>query len=170
MAAGSFAVKASNVTMPAKGDGTSSYTVTGIPEPGTLTINCTNYGPIDPTTKVPICWTGLPQLINVAPGQTVTGTVSLVPFGHAVPAMTGAWIWAPFALLMGAGLSRKGRRWLSLAMVVVAMGGAAALSGCGGNPNAMTPGTYTYQLNAVLNPVGEAPTLLTSTTFTVTVP
>lgn len=171
-AAGNFAIAATNVTMPPSDNGTSQYTVTGIPEAGGLAINCTNAGPIDPTTKVPGCWTGLPLLIPVQAGQTVKGTVYFIPPGQAMPGLASGGLLAAGALLFGFGFRRRRQLFRVAVLAVVALAGAAGLSGCvGGGFNGMTPGTYQFTVSAVLAPsAAGAATILTKTTVSVTVP
>jgi hypothetical protein len=63
------------VTMPVSGNGSTQYTVTGIPITGTLTVSCRYSGP--PTeANLPTCTYGpvhAPEPVNA--GQTVTGTI-----------------------------------------------------------------------------------------------
>jgi hypothetical protein len=110
-AAGTFAIAATNATMPRTGSGQNQFTITGIPEAGGVVIGCTSAGPVDPAIKTPFCFAGLPALIPVQPGQTVTGTVSFLPPGSAIPGVAAAGLLAPGAILLGWGLRRRRNLW-----------------------------------------------------------
>ncbi len=177
-AASSYAIAATNVTMPTSGLGFTHYTVSGIPMNGTLSVTC-KYAGTNTAAKVPICTYGpLVEPGPVVAGQTVTGTIDFYPYGSAVPAdiqgrnhapMTGM----PLALglLIGLGLLRKARRGVVLTVFAfAALTGIAGISGCGGNPNGTTPGTYQYTISADNESGGNAPLGAgASTTISVTV-
>lgn len=147
---------ATNVTMPSSGNGSSEYTLTGIPDAGTVTIGCLFTGTVS-TAKIPNCTAPFP-IINVTKGQTLTGSVPFYPFGAAVPVglhrtthRTGglqmAGLTVAGLLLLGLGYRRQARRWLALTMLAAGTL-AGAVSGCGGLSTAMTPGTYQYTITA----------------------
>jgi hypothetical protein len=160
-----FAITATNVVMPRTGSGTSQYTVSNVPETGTLTISCTNAAPIDPSTKVPFCYAGPPHAIPVVAGQTVTGTISFYPYPVPLPATATM----AAALMIGVVMRRK-RRWLVAVIISAALAGTMALSGCGGSSNGMTPGTYQFTVSAVNAPaVGTGPDELSTTVVSVKV-
>lgn len=149
---------ATNVMMPSSGNGTSNYTITGIPGAGTVTIGCLYSGTIS-TARIPNCTAPFP-IINVTAGQTVTGSVPFYPFGAAVPVglhkapyRSGGLQLAGLALggvlIFGFGFRRSLRRWLVPAVLAAGMlAGASVLSGCVGLSTAMTPGTYQYTITA----------------------
>jgi hypothetical protein len=147
---------ATNVTMPSSGNGSSEYTITGIPGAGTVTIGCLYSGTIS-MAKIPNCTAPFP-IINVTAGQTVTGTVPFYPFGAAVPVglhrtphgsggLRLAGLSMAGLLLLGFGFRQRVRRWVVLS-VLAAGTLVGAVSGCGGLSNAMTPGTYQYTITA----------------------
>ena len=177
MAAEPYAVTATDVTMPKSGIGITDYTVSGIPINGTLTVGCTYSGPTT-TAHIPICTYGPAHAPDpVTAGQTVTGSINFYPYGSAIPATAqstkSAWpAGAVLAagLLIGFGIRRKMPRWLAAVVLVAGIGGAIAVTGCGGGGNGMTPGTYSYTISATnggeLNPLlAEA-----STKISVTIP
>jgi hypothetical protein len=171
-----FTIAASNVTMPASGNGSSQYTVSQIPLTGFMNVNCAYSGPTT-DAKIPTCSYGPIHVQSVTAGQTVTGTMLFYPYGVAVPLSTPHSRHAPAGLalagglLLGFGLWRRPRRWLQLAVLsVAALAALASLSACTGSFNNMTPGTYQYTLTAedgatVNNLVAGA-----TTTIDVTVP
>jgi len=179
-AAGTFAVAATNVTMPSSGLGSSQFTVTSPPLTGTLFVSCTIAGPVDPTTKVPTCSGGPLVSIPVKAGQTVTGAIPFYPYGVIVPAalgrvphgLTGApagGLALAGVLVLGLGLRRRNWRWFVPMLLAVVV--ASAAGGCGGGSNAMMPGTYQYKISVVNSSSnGGAPTYLATTTISVTVP
>jgi hypothetical protein len=182
LAATPFAITATNVTMPSTGNGSSQYTVTGIPGSGTMTISC-QYAGLATEAKIPICVYGPIAEIPVTAGQTLTGTVSFYPYGVAIPAalrkaphrsghLPAAGLALAGALLLGFGFPRRASRWLVLSILAVgAFAGLVGISTCGGSGNGMTPGTYPYIISAQWESSG--PAILgnqTTTTITVTVP
>jgi hypothetical protein len=182
LAATPFTITAANVTMPSSGNGSTEYTVTGIPAAGTVEIGCLFSGTIT-TAKIPNCTYGPVELIPVTAGQTLTGTIEFYPFGVAVPAglhrmprrsgnFPAAGLALTGALMLGFGWRRRARRWLMLSVIAVGtLAGLAGISACGGNSRAMTPGTYQYTVTAVYAPSPQTPLEdLTTTTINVTVP
>ena len=182
MAAGNFAVAATNVTMPRSGAGSTQLTVTAVPLPGYLTVSCI-YAGANPMAKVPRCGGGTAVMIPVIAGQTVTATEQLYPYGSIIPVdlqtaprgrsrAPAAPLALAAGLLLGFGLRRGGLRWLSLAVLAVAgLAGMAALSACSGSMNSMTPGTYAYTVSVVNYPSnGSGVAVQATTTMMVTVP
>jgi hypothetical protein len=172
-----YAITATNVTMPASGNGETHYKVSGIPNTGTLELSCQYSGP-QTTAKIPICGAGPVAQMQVTAGQTVTGTITFWPYGSPVPASAqrahrpaGALIWAGL-LLAGLGLRRRLPGAVSRAIVLaLALAGLGGIAACGANPNAMTSGAYAYSITAdneasPLQPLGQG----VSTTIEVTVP
>lgn len=172
-----FAVTAANVTMPLTGLGSSSYTVTAIPNTGTLGVVCQYSGPAT-EAKIPTCTYGPIVATPVTAGQTVTGTVYFYPYGSAIPlarnrtASGTAGVALAGAVLLGLAIRRRARGWLALMVLAVgSLAGGLAISACTGAMDSMTPGTYQYTITAGNSPeVTSNPTLAASTNITVTVP
>jgi hypothetical protein len=174
-----FTITATNVTMPSSGNGFSQFSVTNIPQNGTMNIS-TSYVGTDTGARRPTCANTPPVVYQVKAGGTLTGTIACYPYGAAVPAglpqgrrssRAGVGLALAGALLLGCGFRRSARRWLALVSLAVgALAGLAGISSCGGNPNAMTPGTYQLTISAdnegTVTPLG----VLATTTIDVTVP
>ena len=178
-AATSFAIAATNVTMPPSGNGTSSFTVTGIPLTGSLIMSCQYSGPTT-NAKIPYCGGGPVVAIPVNEGQTQTGTVTFYPWSSVVPfdkrqtsrnGSSTAIMSLAGALLFGIGFRHRFRGHLSaLLFAVCAFAILPVISACG-KGNGMTPGTYTYTITASNEPsVTSPPAQVVSTTIDVTVP
>jgi hypothetical protein len=173
-----FTITATNVTMPASGGtGATQYTVTEIPNTGTLTVTCQYSGPAT-EANLPTCTYGpvrAPEPVNA--GQTVTGTIFFYPYGSAIPAdrqrtnprPSTALAFAG-ALLLGFGFRRRRRGLLLVVLALATLAATMGLSACTGALNAMTPGTYQYTLQA--GNVGSLNNLAAgaSTNISVTVP
>jgi hypothetical protein len=181
MAATPFAIAATNVTMPSTGNGSSQYTVTGIPGTGTLTISCAYSGPTT-VAKIPTCSYGPILALPVSSG-TQMGEVYFYLYGVAVPLklpkasrrsgyLPATGLEFAGALLLGFGLRRRAWRWLTLLLLAVgALAGLAGIFACGSSGNGMTPGTYPYTILAQWESSGPAILRIqTTTTITVTVP
>jgi hypothetical protein len=186
MTATPFAITAANVTMPVSGYGYSQFTVAGIPGAGTVMISCQYTGPVTEAKIPQNCGpVGAPGIPVQAGETTFNGTILFVPYGQVPPPGLGKLRGAPLppghlpaaglalagALMLGFGLRRRARRWLTLLLFAVgALAGAAGISGCTLG-NVMTPGTYQYTITAVYEanpvlPLGQG----VSTTINVTVP
>jgi hypothetical protein len=168
-------VRATNVTMPSvtvvktSGGatsarmGSSQVKVTGIPDAGTLTIECQYSGPIV-KAKIPRqCGpVGLPG-IPVTAGQIYTGSVIFVPYDQGIvpglsqlrrtPAVSGrltaATLGLAGALMFGFGFRHNKLRSLALAIFVVCvLAGALESSASGRKSDPMTRGTYQYTISA----------------------
>lgn len=174
----SFAISATNVTMPSTGAGTSPYTVTQVQFTGTLVVRCQYSGPTT-VARIPVCYTP-PVALPVTAGQTSSGSVALEPYGTAIPARTRRAGRMPLgglaltgALVLGFGFRRRGSGLME--MIVMAgglMAGMFAMSACSTSPsNGMTPGTYAYTISADNESGGMTPLGLgATTTIQVTVP
>ncbi len=181
----SFTITATPVNSGSSGTVSVQYTVTGIPAAGTLIVSCQYAGSstFQEQAKLPICGVGPIVGITVTPGQSITGALSVVPWGTPIPATLhgtpaarsrapASGLMLAAALLLGFTLRRKGRRWLSL--LLIAAGGlaiAAGLSACGAHSSGLNAGVYPYTVTASDNfsgvtPLGQA----VSTTVMVTVP
>jgi hypothetical protein len=179
-AAEPFTITATNVTMPASGNGSSQFSVTNIPITGTVNI-ATSYAGTDTGAKMPICADTPPVLYSVKAGGTLTGTIACYPYGAAIPAslhgephrsghLPAAGLALAGALLVGFGFRRGASRGLALTLLAAAtLACLEAISACGGNSNAMTPGAYQFTISAdnegTVTPLGQ----LATTTITVTV-
>jgi hypothetical protein len=176
-----YTISATNVTMPASGNGDSKFTVTNIPITGTISIGISYVG-TNAEARIPTCGNFPPVLYSVKAGGTLTGTIACYPYGAALPAslqrkahrsgcLPASGLALACALLLGFGFQRRARRWLVLPLLAMGtLAGLAGISACGGNPNAMTPGTYQYTISAdnegTVTPLGT----LATTTISVTVP
>ncbi len=142
--------------MPASGNGSTQYTVSGIPITGTLSVTCQYSGPAT-GANLPTCTYGpvaAPEQVKA--GQTVTGTVLFYPYGVAIPQSSQRRGHGPSAalalagtILLGLGLRRRSREGLlTMLLALASLSGALGFSACTGPMNAMTPGTYEYTLQA----------------------
>jgi hypothetical protein len=181
-----YAITATNVTMPTTGYGNSQYTVSGIPGAGTVTISCAYSGPTT-VAKIPqYCGpVGAPGIPVPAGETTFSGDILFVPFGQIPPPGMGKLNGAPLpsshlpaaglalsgALMLGFGLRRRARRWLTLVLLAAGtLAGMTGISGCIAN-SPMTPGTYQYTITA--DWTSSSPAILsaqTTTNIEVTVP
>jgi hypothetical protein len=157
MAAPTYAITATNVTMPRSGNGVTNYTVSGIPMKGTLAVRCAYSGP-KTMAHIPTCTYGPLFVQNVDAGQTVAGSIRFYPYGEAVPVDASSearrgYYWpvggvVAAGLLLGLRFRRKAPRWLAGFLLMAGLAGAVAMAGCGGGGNGMTPGTYAYTVSA----------------------
>jgi hypothetical protein len=178
IASTAFAITATNVTMPASGNGMSNFTVTGIPITGSLAMDCQYSGP-STTAKIPLCGGGPSVQVPVTEGQSYSGVVYFRPSNSTVPAdsqktarnrASAAMVSLAGAVLLCFGFGRRSSRRSLLLAAICAFAILPVISACGDNYNGMTPGTYSYTItagnSAELNPLIVA----TSTTVNVTVP
>jgi hypothetical protein len=177
-AAPSFAVSATNVTMPLSQSqyGSSTFTLTSVNGyTGGPQVTCAAINP-PAEAKLPTCYQhglmpALPangtlngEILFIAPGQTPPPEPAglLHRPGHAAAGMVLAAM-----LFFGFRVRRRAARWLTLALFAIgALGGLAAISACGGNGNSMTPGVYSYQVTATDANSGNT----ASATISVTIP
>lgn len=173
-AAPSYAISATNVTMPSSGGTSSPYTVTQVQFTGTLVVTCQYSGPTT-VARIPTCYAP-PVALAVTAGQSYTGAVTLDPWGVPIPVgarRPGRWplggLALTGALVLGIGLRR--RRSGPMAMMVLALG-LMAMGACSASPsNGMTPGTYVYTISADNESGGVTPLgVAATTTIQVTVP
>jgi hypothetical protein len=175
-----FAITATNVTMPASGDGASSFSVTGIPLTGTLIMSCQYSGSQTAKLKIPYCDGGPVASIPVTAGETYTGTWYFTPWNSVEPVnghRTGrkgsstAILSLAGAMLFGLGFRRRFRHsLLALLIALCAFAILPVISACG-NGSGMTPGTYPYTLTAANQvPDTSPPVQIVTTTISVTVP
>jgi hypothetical protein len=176
----SFKISASNVTMPSSGMVSIPFTLTSVNGfVGSVAVQCV--GPTEPAgVKAPVCEDfGPVRAYPLTADGTATGSFEVVAIPpKVVPVVSGVnplrhgrganWALAGI-LMLGIGLQR--RRTRRFARVLLAIGGIGltgmGISGCGGPPT-LTPGVYTFTLNA--NSVSNTLSLSASTTATVTVP
>lgn len=173
-----FAITAADVTMPASGNGQSAYTVTGVPNTGTLVVGCQYSGPAT-QASIPDCSYGPIPAWHVTEGQSFSGIVEFFPAGVGVPQERRQPDRAPEAglalggaLLMGLGLRRRTRGWLALLVLAVGgLAGVAGLSACVvGFNGGLTAGTYQYTITVGNTGTGSNISAVATTTITVTVP
>jgi len=194
--AASYAITATNVTMPAvtvvtsSGGvtsislGSSQFTVTGIPGAGTLFISCQYSGPATQARIPQACGPVGPGSFPVPANQTTfTGTVYFVPYGNTIPSLGQLHSApAPFAplpvsgmvlagtLTLGFGFRRRTHRWLAqVAVVIGALAVLAGLSACGGSSNRMTPGAYQYTISSSYTPGQTTVAELSTANITLTI-
>jgi hypothetical protein len=112
----SYAISATNVTMPSTGAGSSPYTVTQVQFTGTLAVTCQYSGPTT-VARIPQCYTP-PMAVPVTAGQTTSGAVALEPYGVVIPAGVHRKWRVPMgglaltgALVLGFGLQSGSWRW-----------------------------------------------------------
>jgi hypothetical protein len=178
----SFKISASNVTMPSSGMVSIPFTLTSVNGfVGSVAVQCV--GPTEPAgVKAPFCEDfGPVRAYPLTADGTTTGSFEVVAIPpKVVPVVSGVnplrhgrgASWALAGILM-LGLGLQGRRTRRFARVLLAIGGIGltgmGISGCGGPPT-LTPGAYTFTLNA--NSVSDtlSLSLSASTTATVTVP
>lgn len=165
-----FAVSASNVTMPGgKAAGSTQFTLTSVNGyAGKLVVSC-GYSGGEMNPRVPTCGSGTSVLYTLNANQSLHGTLSVYPYGSAIPVIVhkkpGAR--APFALaLLIFGISSAGvrhlrrRRVLLLALAAVL---SAGLASCGGSD---LSGTFPYTVTAT----DIATNVSVNASITVTVP
>jgi hypothetical protein len=174
-----FSISATNVAMPVSGNGSTQYTVTGIPVTGTLNVTCQYSGP-STEANLPTCTYGpVHSPVPVNAGQSVSGNIAFFPYGAPIPASSQRPGHVPpkalalaGTLLLGLGfVRRRGGRPFLMAFALASLFGALGLSACGGAAmNGMTPGTYQFTLQAAN--VGTLNNLAAgaSTNISVTVP
>jgi hypothetical protein len=179
-----FTVTAIPVTTSPSGAGSIQFTASGIPFAGQLIVGCQYAGEesYQAQVKLPVCGAGPIIAYNVTAGQTLNGTIPLVPWGTPIPvaghpsAYGSRRVLASGLLFVGAlflsfSLHRR-RRWPSLLLFVFgALAVVYGVSACGGNTTFPPAGTYPYTMTATLN--STSPAILsaaTSTTVKVTVP
>jgi hypothetical protein len=158
----SFSISATNTTMPSSGFGSIQVTLTSIDGyTGSISTNCNPLNP-PPGARLPICGGPTsPPVYKLTPNQTVTGSITLMPYGDDLPLPASSLHrdgreFASGLALAGAlllGLRFRPPDWRSLALtffVLCVLGSLAGISACGGNANSngMTPGTYLYTVTA----------------------
>jgi hypothetical protein len=175
-----FTVSAANTIMPSSGFGAIPVTLTSINGyVGSVTTNC---NPTNPPigAKLPICGgPTAPPIYALTANQTVTGSISLMPYGDRLPLPASTQHsdgrrLAQGLALAGAllfGLRTRLQVWRRLALtffVLFVLVGLTGISACvgNGNSNGMTPGIYQYTVTAGDNNTGE----FVTTNVLVTVP
>jgi len=170
-AAGTYGITAANLTMPMSGNGSTTFTVSGIPMTGTLSVVCAYSGP-KTTARIPNCDSGPLIAYQVTAGQTLKGSITFYPYGVFVPLgqeRASAGVATAFMALSAAFLIRLRRRnWRWLSLMVFSFAAVAGVSACGGG-SGMTAGSYQYTITANNEgtlPLGQG----VSTTIMVNVP
>ena len=179
LASQSFTISASNTTLSSNGSGSIPYTLTSINGfEGTVYVACT--APIPPNGgKVPYCDLGGPvNAVVLTANKKATGSITLATSEPSpVPLVNNA-IYSESAkalkpalagiLILSVGLGRRRKRFFArlepVAGMLIGLIGTG-ICGCGGNPT-LTPGNYTYTLNAS----ADLSAFSATTTLTVTVP
>lgn len=168
-----FTITATNVTMPSGGNaGSSQFTLTSVNGySGKLTVNC-GYSGGNMGAKVPTCGIYTAPLYTLGANQTVTGTLSLFPYGKIIPVSQlhgprGGTDRAPalgLAVVCIVLLSRRlrGKARTGIGVILLGAIGLAGISACG---NSLS-GTFPYNVTAVDTSTQAS----VSTSMTVTVP
>jgi hypothetical protein len=177
-----FAITATNVTMPTSGISHSTFTITSIPAAGTITVSCI-YAGTNAEAKVPYCGGGPVLEYQVTAGETLTKSITIYPYGEAVPAaslqagphrsghLPAAGLVLSGALMLGFSFWRRARRWLTLAVLALGtLAGLAGISCCGGNGNGAAHGTFPYVVTADFIETGTSVIQPVTTTISITVP
>jgi hypothetical protein len=158
-----FTVTATDVTMSSSnssGTGSSSFTLTSVNNyTGTVQVLCEP--PTPPAgTKIPYCGSVAVRTYSLTANQKVTGNIGFynapVPCSNPCPVSQprrGHGLAQGLALagvlLLGFGFRRRQPRWLMLTLLAVGtLSGLAAIGACGGGNSAVTPGTYSYTIEA----------------------
>jgi len=174
----SFTISATNITMPSSGNGSIPITLTSVNGfAGTVVVGCMSPNPPAGVRK-PYC--DLPGPVastyvltanaKVTESIGISASAPLPPAAGRYPPGAGADASLALAggLMLGFGLRRRRARWPALLFLALAMLiGTTGIGACGSGPETLTPGTYTYTLNASAQ---NYPTLSASTTVNVTVP
>jgi hypothetical protein len=169
-----FSVSATNTAMPSSGFGSIPVELTAIDGyVGSITTNC---NPLNPPAgaRLPICGgPTAPRVYQLTANQTVTGSITLMPYGEVVPLPAsmlhrgGPPLALAGVLLFGLRIRpRNWRRHVPTFIALCVLGGLAGICACGGNSNGMTPGTYQYTVTAADINTG----VFTTTNVTITVP
>ena len=180
----SFAVAATPVNTASAGTGSIKYTVTGIPADGHRYSGLLYSRPstYQEQNKLPVCNGGSVVAFPVTTGQTLTGTIGLIPWGapmplalhrapHNLPRVFVSGFLFAGALFLGFALRRSRVGWLSLILIAVStLPIATGLSACGGNSNGPTPGVYPYTITAEFSYPQNPLSTQTTATVMVTVP
>lgn len=172
-ATANFTVSATNVTMPAKGLGMSTLTVTSQNGfSGSVVVSCA-LANASMGAHLPLCVHLPGPGVVLAADQSTKSSLYLVPYGMAPPPgnagsrtpgkhRAAATLALAGALLLGFGFRRRVRRlgWLILAATIFAA--SAGITACGGG----NQGTFVYNIVATDNATGAS----TNTTIAVTIP
>lgn len=169
----SFTITATGATIStstSSGTGASTFTLTSVNGyTGSVRVTCNSPAPV-PGVTVPYCTYGgqtsgaavpVQPPIALTANETATGTMFFynapVPCSNpcpvSLPRSGGHRLAQGLALagavLFGLGFYRRRARWLTLTMLAIgSLAGIAGISACGSN-SVVTPGTYTYSLNAM---------------------
>ena len=138
----SFTISATNVTLPSSGDGSIPFVLTSVDGyVGTVAVSCPEVNAPE-GARVPYCGGGPVFAFSLTAEKTVTGNLTLTPYGVPVPLAAGA-------LLVGLTLRRRKVAWPPLALVLACtLASLGAVAGCGSGTSGMTPGTYAYTITA----------------------
>lgn len=169
----SFTISATNVTMPAAGNGSIPFTLTSVNGySGIIGFTCTAMNRLA-EARLPTCIGS--TNISLAGNQTADSECVLIPPGGVIPPSTADLLHSPNRRGLGVALAgalllafriRQRTRWLALTLFAMGtIAGVAGISSCGGNGNPMTPGTYTYAITGT-----DTTGMLQNATAQVTIP
>jgi len=177
----SFTISASNVAMPLSGTVAIPFTLTSVNGfAGSVSVLCSEGTVSGSMHEGPYCDQGGPLMAyTLVANGTTTGSITIVAIQpnpvplasrlHPAGRRGGAGLALAGLVMLGIGWGRSGsRRFVRSTLALGILGGLAGigLGGCGGPPT-LTPGTYTFMLNATSV---ATPVLASSTTANVTVP
>lgn len=156
----SFTISASNITMPSSGEGGIPFTLTSVNGfAGSIGVSCTPPAPPVGVREAQCGGgpSGVP--IALAANATAAGNSGLMAYVYFPPKASsklnlerpgGGTSWALAGVLMlGFGLHRRRARRSGILLLAVGMLiGLMGISACSAGPETLTPGVYTYTLNA----------------------
>ena len=169
-AAGTYTIYSNNVTLSPTSSSVTDYKVDKVPDTGSLYVTCGLITKVSASTRAPFCYPGLPHAVAVTAGQTVTGTLAILPYAPPIAGVAPAVAFdfaGPLLLFFFRPLRRL--RWATAAILLTTLSASIALAGCGGSANGLTKGTYQFSISATNTPDNAGPTSLATSTFTVIV-
>jgi hypothetical protein len=153
----SFTIAATNVTMPSEGNlASSKFTLTSVNSyAGQIRVSCA-YSGSEMGARVPSCGIYTNPTFNLRADQTVTGTLTLFPYGKVVNFSSASRPGEPAphepmlalaivsVFLLGLRLRNKGSKWHSL-VVLACAAVVLGITSCGSGLS----GTFPYAVTAV---------------------
>jgi hypothetical protein len=168
-ASGTYTIYSTNVTISPTNSADTHYTVGKIPDTGTLWVTCSLLTKVPSSTRAPFCYPGIPHATAVTAGQTVTGTLTIQPYGSPIAGIAPAVAFAFAGPLLIFFRPLRRFRWATGAILLACLSATIALAGCGGNANGLTKGTYQFSISATNTPDNAGSTSVATSTFNVIV-